>query len=213
MRAPLSFGRFLRRGPPAPTEVVRLLSRAEVELAFRDLVRRMIPGDATVILSAGRTARNREAERVWAFCSAFERHYFPVYECDELDQLLYCIGFLRLGWSYDAFHDLELRRGTLLLRALCAEPYEPSFDARVPLLEAVEGLGVPRQLLLRIPADGLSPAHLHTALDDGQYAAAAEFADWTWGETELAFLDCDDETEVVDVEWSDENVHELSRQW
>ena len=43
--------------------------------------------------------------------------------------------------------------------------------------------------------------------------AAAEFADWTWGQTDLAFLDCDDEVEVVDAEWSDENVRELTRQW
>jgi hypothetical protein len=96
---------------------------------------------------------------------------------------------------------------------LCAEPYAGSLGARVPLLEAVEGLGVPRELLQRVPGDGLEPADLHAVLDGGPYAAAADFADWTWGQTDLAFLDCDDEVEVVDAEWTDDNVQELTRQW
>ena len=50
-------------------------------------------------------------------------------------------------------------------------------------------------------------------MDGTPYAAAAEFADWTWGQTDLIFLDCDDEMEVVDAEWSDDNVQELTRQW
>jgi hypothetical protein len=196
-----------------PTDLVRLLGRAEVELAFRDLVRRLLPDDEPAILDARQAGRDRDAERVWAFCSAFEHRYFPLYECEEPDQLLYCIGFVRLGWSYEAFHDLDLRPGTLLLRAVCAEPYEASVGARVPLLEAVEHLGVPREVLRQVPADGLAPADLHAALDGTSYAAAAQFADWTWGHTDLAFLDCDDEMEVVDAEWSDENVQELDREW
>ena len=210
---PLALARLLRRGPPAPTDLVRMLGRAEVELAFRELVRRLLPEDEPVILAAGRTRGDRDAERVWAFCSAFEQRYFPIYECEEPEQLLYSIPFVRMGWGYDAFHDLDPRTGTLLLRALCAEPYAGSLGARVPLLEAVEGLGVPRELLQRVPGDGLEPADLHAVLDGGPYAAAAEFADWTWGQTDLAFLDCDDEVEVVDAEWTDDNVQELTRQW
>ena len=210
---PLALARLLRRGPPAPTDLVRMLGRADVELAFRELVRRLLPEDEPVILAAGRTRGDRDAERVWAFCSAFEQRYFPLYECEEPEQLLYCIGFVRMGWGYDAFHDLDLRPGTLLLRALCAEPYEASLGARVPLLEAVERLGVPPEVLQRVPGDGLAPADLHAALDGTPYAAVADFADWTWGQTDLAFLDCDDEMEVVDAEWSDDNVQELARQW
>jgi enamine deaminase RidA (YjgF/YER057c/UK114 family) len=68
-------------------------------------------------------------------------------------------------------------------------------------------------VLQRVPGDGLAPAELHAVLDGTPYAAAAEFADWIWGQTDLIFLDCDDEMEVVDAEWSDDNVQELTRQW
>jgi hypothetical protein len=210
---PLSLARRLRRGPIAPIQLLRLLRRAQVEIAFRELVRRLLPHDEATIMGAGRDSPEREPHRVWAFCAAFERRYFPIYECDEIEQLVCCIPFLRLGWSYDAFHDLDFRLGTLLLRALCAEPYAGDLGARVPLFEAIENQGVPREVLVRLPADGRSPADLHAALDAGPHAAVAEFADWTWGQTDLAFLDCDDEMEVVDAEWSDENVQELTRQW
>jgi hypothetical protein len=81
------------------------------------------------------------------------------------------------------------------------------------LLDALDTLGIPRDVLLRIPAEGIEPGRLHAVLDGTPYAAAAEFADWTWGQTDVAFLDCDDELEIVDADWSEENVDELSRQW
>src|SRR5205807_5891814 len=80
---PLALARLLRRAPPAPTVLVRLLGRAEVELAFRELVRRLLPDDEPAILGTGRAWHDRDAERVWAFCSAFEQRYFPLYECEE----------------------------------------------------------------------------------------------------------------------------------
>src|SRR5438309_2258720 len=88
---PLALARLLRRAPPAPTVLVRLLGRAEVELAFRELVRRLLPDDEPAILGTGRAWHDRDAERVWAFCSAFEQRYFPLYECEVPEQLLYCI--------------------------------------------------------------------------------------------------------------------------
>ena len=52
-------------------------------------------------------------------------------------------------------------------------------------------------------ASGVTPADLHTRLDGTRLAAVAEFADWTWGQTHLAFLDFEDEVEVADADWSD----------
>jgi hypothetical protein len=92
----------------------------------------------------------------------------------------------------------------LAVFGLPAQPGHPVGDER---------LGVPREVLQRVPGDGLAPADLHAALDGTPYAAATEFADWMWGQTDLAFLDCDDEMEVVDAEWSGDNVQELTRQW
>jgi hypothetical protein len=213
VRGPVALARALRSGPPLPTDVVRMLGNVEVELAFRELVHRLLPVDAGAILGVDSVGRDREATRAWAFCEAIERRYFPIYEYDEIYPLIYSIPFVRQGWSYDDFHDLNQRTGTLLLRAICAEPYEANLGARVPLLEAVESLGVPRDVLSRVPGDGISPHDLHQSLDGTAYAAAADFADWTWGQTNFAFLDCDDDMEVVDAEWTEENMQELKRQW
>lgn len=211
---PQTLARRLRLGPPQPMVLVSFIGNIHVELAFREIVRRLLPAAAKRILTGGRRGRDRAAERVWAFCSEFERTHFPIYELDEVEPLVYSIPFQRMGWSYDAFHDLDLRVGTLMLRALCSEPYESTVGARVPLLQSLEQrASIRHDLLARIPEDGIRPTDLHTALDNTPYAAAAEFADWTWGQTNLAFLDCDDEVEVVDAEWSDENVRELTRQW
>ena len=158
-----------------------------VEIAFREIVRRLLSDEAEAILAAGRNRRDREAERAYAFCAGFERRYFPIYEWEEIEGLVYCVPFQRMGWSYDDFHELDRRPGILLLRVLCAEPYESNVGARIPLLEAVEALGVPRKVLERVPADGISPAQLHKALDLTPHAAAAEFADWTWGQTGPCF--------------------------
>ena len=214
MIGPKTLAQRLRLGPPRPLALVTFIGNIHAELAFREMVRRLLPAATDRILSGGQRGLDRAAERVWAFCSAFERKYFPIYELDELEPLVYSIPFQRMGWSYDAFHDLDLRVGTLLLRALCSEPYESTVGARVPLLQSLaEHVSIPHDLLVRIPDDGIRPTDLHTALDNTPYAAAAEFADWTWGQTDLAFLDCDDDVEVVDAEWSDENVRELARQW
>jgi hypothetical protein len=211
--APLALARQLRRWPPAPLPLVRLLGHVEVELAFREIVRRLLPDESEALFAKSGTGANREADRAWAFCAAFESRYFPIYECEELEPLVYSIPFQRFGWSYDAFHDLDQRPGTLLLRAICAEPYAGTMGARVPLLEAVAELGIPQPLLRRIPADGVNPEDLHARLDATRFAAVAEFADWTWGQTDLAFLDFDDEVEVADADWSDETIQELTRQW
>jgi hypothetical protein len=104
-------------------------SNARIEIAFRDLVHRLVPSDAETILRPGRASSN--AERAWAFSAAFERHFFPIYEVDEVEALVYSIPFQRLGWSYDAFHDVDYGIGTLMLRALCAEPFAAEYGARV----------------------------------------------------------------------------------
>src|SRR5205814_1200040 len=73
--------------------------------------------------------------------------------------------------------------------------------------------GISQAALRRIPAEGVSPADLHARLDGTRFSAVAEFADWTWGQTDLAFLDFDDEMEVAYADWTDETIQELTRQW
>ena len=56
-------------------------------------------------------------------------------------------------------------------------------------------------------------ATLRRRLDGGRFAAAAEFADWVWGDTGTAFLDHDDTVEIYDAHWTREIVDALAEQW
>lgn len=205
-------GRALRRRPVSPTSVAALLRGREGYLAFRRIVRDLFPAEEAAILGAGQPGAVRENARVWAFMHLVEERFFPVYDLDEYDQVAAGIPFVREGWSYERFHDLDLPPGQLLLLCLCAHPYGPDFANRVPLLEACEA-HLPRSLMADIPPEGLSPDQLRERLEETAFFGAADFADWVWGETGTAFLDLDDEAEVWDADWTQENVKELAAQW
>jgi hypothetical protein len=180
-------------------------------LAFRAVVRGVFPDAEAEILGTAERGGSRQTARVWAFLHRVEAEYFPVYELDEYDQVACGIPFVRNAWGYDRFHELDLRPGELLLFALCAQPYETGHDSRVPLLAAAEA-HVPPALLSEIPVGGFTPTELRERLAGTPYAAAADYADWLWGETETVFLDVDEETEA-DIEWTRDNVLELAAQW
>ncbi len=206
-----ALGEALRRAPVAPLSLVDLLERHDAYIAFRQIVREVFPDAEAEILAATGANGDRESARVWAFLNRVEAELFPVYDVDEYDQVLCGIPFVRNAWSYERFHELDLSAGEMLLFALCAQPYMSGYDSRVALLDAGEA-HVPRALLAEIPEGGLTPAELHERLDGTPYAAAAEFADWLWGDTGSVFLDVDDET-VADIEWTRENVLELADEW
>ena len=206
-----ALGRALRRTPVAPASVAALLEGHEGYLAFRAVVRAVFPDAEAEILGATEPGDSRESARVWAFLHRVEAEYFPVYELDEYDQVACGIPFIRNAWGYDRFHELDLRPGELLLFALCAQPYETGYDSRLPLLAAAEE-HVPPALLGELPAGGFTPAELRERLAGTPYAAAADYADWLWGETDTVFLDVDEEMEA-DIEWTRENVLELAAQW
>lgn len=202
----------LRRLPVLPASVAALLRDREGYLAFRRIVRELFPDEEAEILAAGSAGSSRENDRVWAFLHRVEATYFPVYEVDGYDQVAYGIPFVRNGWSYDRLHELDMRPGELLLFALCAQPFEPGYDTRVSVLDAVE-VHVPRELLFEIPERGFTPDELRERLGGTDYRGAADFADWLWGDTGTPFLDLDDEMEVVDADWTQEIVLELAEQW
>lgn len=204
-----AIGRALQRTPPRVMSVAALLKGHESYSEFRRIVRELFPIEEEEILGAHAEGVGREMARVSAFSRSIEARHFPIYELEEYEQVLFGIPFVREAWSYDRFHELDVRPGELLLFVLCAHPYDDGI--RLPALDAADEF-VPHDLLLLIPAGGFSPADLHERLDDTPYAAAADFANWLWGETGTVFLDLDDEV-VMDVEWSRENLLELTEQW
>ncbi len=96
--APSALGRAVRRAPVAPTSVVALLGSHEAYLAFRRIVREIFPDAEAEILVARQPGATRENARVWSFLRHVEAVYFPVYEADEYEQIVYGIPFLRHGW-------------------------------------------------------------------------------------------------------------------
>jgi hypothetical protein len=153
----------------------------------------------------------RECARTWAFCSRVGAELFPVYEGEEYGQVAYEVPLVRFGWSFDRYHGIDCPEGELPLLALCAAPFVVDAGSRLPVLDAA-GARLGRDLVGGIPDGGLTPEELHARLDGTPYAAAADFADWLWGQTGTVFLDCDDEVELS-IEWSRENVGELTAQW
>lgn len=206
-----ALGTFLRRTPLAPTSVASLLERHEVVLVFRQIVRAIFPEAENEIWQAHDTGGSRENARVWAFLHRVESEHFPLYELEEYEQVVAGVPFVRNAWSYDRFHNLDLTLGELLLLALCEFPYDGD-GLRIPLLDALSS-HVPPEMTADIPSTGFTPAELHARLDGTPYAAAADFADWVWGETGSVFLDVDDDVEIVDAEWTREIVQDLTAQW
>ncbi|MFN8472134.1 MAG: hypothetical protein U0822_08100 [Anaerolineae bacterium] len=199
---------MLRRTVARPRSAAALLACHASELEFRLVVQAIFPDEAADIWQVRQAGTSRETARVEAFLRRVEERFFPVYEAEEYDQVAWAIPFVRLGWSYEDFHDLERRMGELLLLALCEAPV----DIRVALLDRAEAY-IPPETLARIPPEGFGRDNLHAQFDGTSCAAVAEFADWLWGETGTAFLDLDDEIEVTVAGWSRENVLDLAEQW
>jgi hypothetical protein len=206
---PITLGQSLRRAPAMPTSVAALLDGHASQLAFRRIVEEVFPDAVAEIMAATHPGERREHARVAAFLDKVGGELFPIYEVEEYDQVVGGVPFVRNGFGYERWHDFDLQAGELLITTLCAPAYDDG--ARLALLDAAEQ-HVPRELLSAIPEGGLSPTDLHARLDGTPYAAASDFADWQWGQTETIFLDADDEVDV-DVEWTRENVQILAEQW
>jgi hypothetical protein len=209
--SPSALGRRLRPTLAAPTSVGQLLEGQDAYRHIRAVVHDLFPDAADEILAAREEGGGREAARVWAFCRKVEAELFPIHEGESYEQVAYDVPFVRNGWSWDRFHELDLRGGELLLLVLSAEPFTVETGTRTALLDAAERL-VGRELVERVPPAAFDPKQLRAALDGTPYLGLADFADWLWAESDSVFLDADDEA-VFDVPWTPENVAVLREHW
>lgn len=209
--SPVALARALVWNPARPTSIAALINPESLAREFRETVRAIFPDRVAEIMDTPVGPEGRETAQVWAFCHMVEADYFPVYEAEEYEGLLYQIPFVRQGWDWDDFHEVEFRREHEVLFALCQNPYLDD-GTRLPFLEGLAGRW-PQGVLDRIPADGYSPRRLHAAVDGTRYAAAAEYIDWLWAQTDNPFLDFGQEIEVYDAEWSRENVEFFAGKW
>ena len=123
----------LKIGPPLLSEIINGLTDADRLGDFLVLIRLFLPQEEAEILSQPRQ------QRVYKFCYLFGQKYFPLptgaHDCTVSD-FVSSLPVELMAMSYSAYHDLDLRKGYLLLLSLVVYPYEgcewDEEDDRVP---------------------------------------------------------------------------------
>ncbi|MBA7680040.1 hypothetical protein ES703_88347 [subsurface metagenome] len=111
----------LRVGPPQLSILLQSFTDYETLETFLGIIRRYLPEHEDEILSVdGR-------QRAYKFCYLFGKKYFPLppYAFNStLEQLTTGLPVELMAMSYSAYHELDMRRGYLLLLSLVIYPYE-----------------------------------------------------------------------------------------
>ncbi len=123
----------LKVGPPLLSEVIKgFVDIEDLELFLR-LIRLFVPEHETEILGSDRQ------QRVYRFCYLFGERYFPLprgVAQYSIHDLVHDLPVELMSMSYSAYHNMDMRRGYLLLLSLVEYPYEgddrDTFDDDVP---------------------------------------------------------------------------------
>jgi len=206
-------GKLRSLGIPSLSALIARLEGAEEYDDFVALVREFLPEREQEILY-----ESTPAQQVAAFASYFEDRYFPLDDSFKLGDvesygdLTRCIPIIPLGLSYDDYQFMasDSRAGLQLMTYLVESPFG---DERAALAEACEE-HLPRNLIERVPEEGISPGELR-CLVDTKYKGLALWADIVWHDTGNVFLDVDleDLWSQGPPPWDREIVENLTRQW
>ncbi len=111
----------LKIGPPLLTELIAGFVDIDTLQRFLNLIRAFLPEYEKEIMSEPRN------KRVYRFCCLFAEKYFPLPIWANRINMQDFSKIMPLeikGMSYDAYHNLEMRPGYLLLLSLVVYPYE-----------------------------------------------------------------------------------------
>lgn len=111
----------MRIGPPMLEELMKCFTNLEEIKAFVQLVKDFLPEHEDEILGEARFGR------VYKFCYLFGKKYFPLPRWaheNSLSQFIVGMPLELMGMSYEAYHELEMRPGYILLLSLVPYPYE-----------------------------------------------------------------------------------------
>lgn len=111
----------LRVGPPQLAALLNCFTNYDTLESFLALIRRYLPEHEDEILSTD------GGPRAYKFCYLFGKKYFPLppYAFNAtLEQLTNGLPIELMAMSYSAYHELDMRRGYLLLLSLVIYPYE-----------------------------------------------------------------------------------------
>lgn len=198
------------RGVPSLSVLIAEVANAEDAAAFRRLVAEFLPEREQDILH-----ESTPQEQIARFTSYFRDRYFPLEDIlESYGELTSRIPVPVMGFTYDDYHELpsEFRESFQLMSYLIRNPFEGEMD--VALAEACEE-HVPRELLQRVPENGLEPEEIHQLLNGTRYEGLAIWADMIWHSTGNFFLDTDYEElwSGLFIEWNREEVERLTRDW
>jgi len=111
----------LRVGPPQLAILLQSFTNYDTLESFLGLIRRYLPEHEDEILSAP------GGQRAYTFSYLFGKKYFPLppYAFNStLEQFTTGLPVELMSMSYSAYHELDMRRGYLLLLSLVIYPYE-----------------------------------------------------------------------------------------
>jgi len=179
------------------------------------IVREFLPEHENEIL-----AQSSPQEQAEVFARRFEDRYFPLEECyfeviEEYSDFTHQIPVPIGGISYEEYEDLPSQdyRAGLQLMAYLLESLLEGDGLRVALAEAcVEH--VPRELLERVPQEGLKLEEVRRLVSDTPYVGLMHWANILNHDTGTYFFDVDyEEVGYYSIEWDRETVEDLTRQW
>ncbi len=207
--------KLLATGVPSLSSLVAQVTDAEGYAQFVNMVKTYLPEREQEILRDP-----TPASQIALFVSYFEDRYFPLDEFfrfgdfEGYADITYHIPVVVMGYSYEDYHEAcDWRPGAMLMTFLIQSPWED--DITVSLAEACKE-HVPPQLIERAGQIRLSLDDAHNLLEGTKYEPLALWADRLYYNTGNFFLDTDYEMlwgggEILD--WSPENVADLTRQW
>ena len=105
----------LQVGPPQLAILLQYFTNYDTLESFLGLIRRYLPEHEDEILSAA------GGQRTYKFCYLFGKKYFPLppYAFNAtVEQLVTGLPIELMAMSYSVYHDLDMRRGYLLLLSL-----------------------------------------------------------------------------------------------
>lgn len=201
----------LKIGPPLLSELIAGLVDIDSLQQFLELIREYLPEHEEEIMSGARP------DRVYRFCQIWAQKYFPL---PGWAKDINMIDFSRAmpvelkGMSYNAWHELDMRPGYVLLLSLVVYPYDGDMrdedreywldeygvrqpedgtlmeifnGARVPLIDLTQNLVGP--IARRLPANGWTDEELHLMTDGTAYDGVGHFASWVMSKTGCVILD------------------------
>lgn len=205
------------RGVPSISVLRVQLAGAEEYAGFRRLIELILPEREQEILH-----EPTPALQMAQFASRFEDRYFPLEEifkdgaAEEYFELTQRIPLVVYGVGWEEYEEIasQAREGIQLMTYLLQNPHRDYEGTNVSLAEACLE-HVPRDLLERVPEDGLSDQDAHRLLNGTPYEGLALWADRIMGGGSNFFANTDWVmfAEGAGPEWSVEEVEACTRDW